>query len=206
MRAGRRPVVERAAPAIATPAASATSWQNAFDVSIRARPRRPEHRDPGLGSASATPAASGASGPTTTSSTRSRGPARRRPRSSGSTPRRARAARARSPSLPGATTTSLTPGSAASFQASACSRPPPPTTRIRVGITEAHAAHAAPPPLAHRPPRPLDRLGPLRPDRHEHDRDPGLVLERRDVARGVLRQVGQRADVVDRLAQPSNSS
>ena len=31
--------------------------------------------------------------------------------------------------------------------------------------------------VAHRPPGPLDRLGPLRPDRHEHDRDAGVLLD-----------------------------
>ncbi len=135
-----------AARAIATPAASATSWQNAFELSMRAAAAEgPNTRIPASVSASATPAASGASGPTTTSSTaRCRATSTIARGSSGSTfARRTRASRAIA-SDPGATTTSFTPGSAASFQASACSRPPPPTMRIRVGITG--IAIASPPP------------------------------------------------------------
>ena len=49
------------------------------------------------------------------------------------------------------------------------------------------------------PPGPLDRLGPLRPDRDEDDRHAGVLLERGHVAAGVLGQVGERPDVVDRL-------
>ena len=107
------------------------------------------------------------------------------------------------PALPGATSTSLTPGSRPSFQASACSRPPPPSTRIRVGITS--VTNPTPcscrgrRPVALGPPRPLDGLRPLGPDRHEHDRHAGVRLERRHVASRVLGQVGEAADVVDRL-------
>ena len=58
-----------AARAIRTPAAAATSWQNALLVSIRAAAASgPKTAIPAARSASATPAASGASGPTTTSS------------------------------------------------------------------------------------------------------------------------------------------
>ena len=94
-------------------------------------------------SASATPAASGASGPTTTSSaaTAPRG------RDYGRTVERVHVGSRRTrgsaaiASFPGATNTLLTPGSTLSFQASACSRPPLPTIRMRVGITSA-PAHA----------------------------------------------------------------
>ena len=62
------------------------------------------------------------------------------------------------------------------------------------------AGHAGDPrAAAHRAPGPLDRLGPLRPDRDEHDRDAGVLLERAHVAARVLGQVAERADVVDRL-------
>ena len=95
-----------------------------------ARPRRSARRPamPRGRSASATPATSGASGPTTTRSMSSErasasGP-RRRPRAPGGT-RRAR----RCPGLPGAACSSDSAGLCASFQASACSRPPDPTTR-----------------------------------------------------------------------------
>ncbi len=57
------------ARAIGTPAAAATSWQNALLDSIRAAAcDGPKTANPASRSASATPAASGASGPTTTSS------------------------------------------------------------------------------------------------------------------------------------------
>ena len=46
--------------------------------------------------------------------------------------------------------------------------------------------------VAHRPPGPLDRLGPLRPDRHEDDRHAGVLLDapRRSAARS---RAGRRA-------------
>ena len=40
------------------------------------------------------------------------------------------------------------------------------------------ASSGQPGPAAHRPPGPLDRLGPLRPHRHEHDRHAGELLDR----------------------------
>ena len=60
-----------------------------------------------------------------------------------------------------------------------------------------HARHRRA--MAHRAVGPLDRLGPLRPDRDEHDRHAGRLLQRGHVAPGVLGQLGQRPDVVDRL-------
>ena len=199
-----RPIARRRTTPIgpsATPAAAATSWQNAFDVSIRAaaadgpktgipRPRARRRRR-----LRAAPRAR---------PRRARRLARGRPRRS----RPGRAGRRRRPrtrasraiaSDPGATTTSFTPGSAASFQASACSRPPPPTIEDP-RRHDGHRAHRrdnlAP---ADRPPGPLDRLGPLGPDRQQHDRDARLRLERRHVPPRVLGQVAERSDVVDRL-------
>ena len=175
--------------------------------------------------ASATPAASGASGPTTTSSadiaraapttaSGTRASTSRRTTTRGSAP---------IATLPGATATWLTPGSADSFQASACSRPPPPTMRIRVGMigwlmggsSRAVASRTGrrrlrPGPgddrrsghgrsMAHRSVGALDRLGPLRSDRDEHDRHAGGLLESGHVAPGVLGQLGQRPGGVDRI-------
>ena len=88
-----RIVERRRAGPSATPAASATSWQKAFDDSIRAAAAvGPNVAMPASRSASATPAASGASGPITTSSTASRRGERRRSRR-----RRARSTRRRDP-------------------------------------------------------------------------------------------------------------
>ncbi len=128
-------VVATVACAIRTPAASATSWQNALELSIRAAARvGPKTAIPASPSASAIPAASGASGPMTTSSAASaRARATTAAPSSVSTVFVRTRASCAIPSDPGATMTSFTPGSSASFQASACSRPPPPTMRIRVG-------------------------------------------------------------------------
>ena len=190
------PPANAIARAIRTPADSATSWQNAFDVSSAAAARvGPNTGIPAASSASATPTESGASGPTTTSSTDA---ARATPTtasgSSGSTGTQRTRGSAAIAALPGATTTSLPPGSCASFHARACSRPPPPSTRTRVGWWRLTGASCPSSgglhgPVAHRPPRPLDGLGPLRPDGDEDDRDAGVLLERGHVAPRVLGQV-----------------
>ena len=120
----------------------------------RRRPRRPRGRTPcsircraaarvgpktgtpASSSASTTPAASGASGPTTTRSTFSRvarsttaagRPSRTRPGSSGPWARR------RWRRCPGPRARDATDASRARLQARACSRPPPPRTRTREG-------------------------------------------------------------------------
>ena len=131
------PAWKARARAVLTPAAAATSWQNAFDVSSRAASRSgPNTAIPAARSASATPAPSGASGPTTTSSAAcARASAVTAVGSSGST---AAVRTCGSPAIaapPGATRTSFTPGSRPSFQAMACSRPPPPSTSTLVGMT-----------------------------------------------------------------------
>src|SRR5215207_7384961 len=115
--------------AVGTPAASITSFANAFEPSSRAASARgPKQRTPSAASASASPATSGASGPTTTRST----PASRAARASaaGSSPGASsgRASR-RMPALPGAHSSSGACGDRSSVRTSACSRPPEPTTR-----------------------------------------------------------------------------
>ena len=159
---------------------------------------------PASATASATPAARGASGPTTTSS-----PETRRATSVTAAGSSASTATQTTPgswaiaALPGATITWLTPGSAASFQANACSRPPPPTTRIRVGMWRRAAltvgSRGDPRAVAHRAPGALDGLGRLGPDGQQDDRHAGMRLDRAHVAAGVLRQVGERSDAVDGL-------
>ena len=74
-------VLQSRASAVGTPAAAITSLANAFDPSSRAAaPDGPKQAMPAAVTASATPATSGASGPTTTRSTpSSRRPGRRRP-------------------------------------------------------------------------------------------------------------------------------
>ena len=114
------------ASAVGTPAARITSLANAFDPSIRAASRPgPKTAMPACRSSSATPATSGPSGPTTTSSA-----PRLRASPSRASPSSARTGwqspRAAMPGFPGAACSSV-PGRCASFQASACSRPPEPT-------------------------------------------------------------------------------
>src|SRR3954447_9749068 len=192
------------AAAIRTPAATATSWQNPFEVSIRAAATDgPNVGTPASTRASPIPAASGCSGPTTANSTASdRARATTAFASSGSTSGRTTTRGSSAiPSEPGATITRLTPGSAPSFHASACSRAPRPSTRIRVGMTRLTALRSRRQRRAvtNWPPRALDRLRPLRTHRHEHDRRAGELLESRHVASGVLGQVAERANAVNRL-------
>ena len=180
-----------------------TPWTSRACAASRSGPKT---AIPASRSASATPAASGASGPTTTSSdgvARAR-PPRPRPGRAGRRHRPGRAARCAIPALPGATSTSFTPGSPASFQASACSRPPPPTTRMRVGIDEAssagHAVRPSPPGGGASAATPARWSGSARArprrTRSAHRR---VRLEGRHVAAGGLGQVDEAADVVDRL-------
>ncbi len=119
------------ASAVGIPAACMMNLANDLEPSMAAARRvGPKHAMPDACSASATPATSGASGPTTT---RSAPVARARPatcplsvRSTGCWwPSCAR------PGLPGATCRSVTSGSADSARASACSRPPVPRRRTR---------------------------------------------------------------------------
>src|SRR3954447_1094340 len=96
---------------------------------------------------SATPATSGASGPTTTRSTssertRSSSPSASSTRTGWQRPRRPM------PGFPGAACSSPRDGACASFHARACSRPPEPTTRTftarvygAVGLKGARSAH-----------------------------------------------------------------
>ena len=193
------------ARAIRTPAASATSWQNAFDVSIRAAARvGPNTGIPAASSASATPAASGASGPTTTSSTASaRASATTAGGSSGSTAAHADPRLRRDPGAPRRddhlVDARLARRASRRARARARRRRRPGSGRGRQVVTRSAPPQAGSRAVAHRPPGPLDGLGPLRPDRDEHDRHAGELLERRHVAAGGLGQVGQRPDVVDRL-------
>ncbi len=123
-------VLHTNARAVGTPAASMTSLANAFDPSSRAATAEgPNAAIPAVRTASATPATSGASGPTTTRSMPSEaaraatdGP------SIGSTS--CNVATSVMPGLPGAACTSVTAGSRARARTRACSRPPVPITRV----------------------------------------------------------------------------
>src|ERR1700722_11722781 len=108
-----------------------TSLQNAFDPSSAAPAASgPKHGMPARASSSASPATSGASGPTTTSSTCSATAAAASP-SMSSAGRGSTRASAAMPALPGAHSSSGACGERASACRIACSRPPPPTTRTR---------------------------------------------------------------------------
>ena len=121
------------ARAVGTPAAAMTSLANALDPSSRAASRLgPKQAIPRSRTASATPATSGASGPTTTrSAPRSAASAATASPDSGSTSWSV--ATAAIPGLPGAAWTSVTPGSRERARARACSRPPVPMTRVFTG-------------------------------------------------------------------------
>ena len=117
----RRPIANAPDRAIGTPAASATSWQNALLASIRAAAALgPKTAIPAASSASATPAASGASGPMTTSSaatSRRGGDDRGDRRADRRPPGAARGARRRWRRCRAPRTTLFTPGSTLSRQA-----------------------------------------------------------------------------------------
>jgi len=115
--------------AVGTSAAASTSLANAFDPSIRAAALLgPNTATPARLSSSATPATSGASGPTTT---RSISCCRERPSrpSTSSTLMGWQRPSAAMPGFPGAACSSVSRLLCAIFQASACSRPPDPTIR-----------------------------------------------------------------------------
>ena len=109
-----------------------TCFAKSLEPSSRAAlPDGPKHGMPLARTASATPATSGASGPTTTrsASTSTASPAT----ASGDRMSTSRCSVATSaiPGLPGAAITAVTPGSRTSPSTRACSRPPPPTTSTR---------------------------------------------------------------------------
>ena len=122
--------VKRAQAAVGAPTASQISLVNAFDASSIAAAREgPKTRIPASRSASATPAASGASGPMTTRSIAcsSQNAATACPSRIARSAQRAMAAM---PALPGATISRSHLGFCRIAQASACSRPPPPRMRM----------------------------------------------------------------------------
>ena len=119
------------ASAVGIPAACMMCLAYDLDPSMAAARRLgPKQEIPDARSASATPATSGASGPTTTRSARV---ARASPVTcpASVTVTSCRWASSAIPGLPGATCRSVTSGSAASARASACSRPPEPRRRTR---------------------------------------------------------------------------
>ena len=119
------------ASAVGIPAACMMCLANDLEPSMAAARRvGPKHGMPEACSASATPATSGASGPTTT---RSAPVARARPATCPLSVRSTGCwwASCAMPGLPGATCRSVTSGSADSARASACSRPPVPRRRTR---------------------------------------------------------------------------
>src|SRR3954469_22017748 len=125
------------------PAASATSRVKALLPSNRAAAwLGPKHFSPAAAQASARPRVSGASGPTTTRSTRWAVANATRAGMS-SAPIGTHSAISAMPALPGAQNSLPSSGDAWSAQHSACSRPPPPTTR-----TLMPAAPALTPPRA----------------------------------------------------------
>ena len=119
-------------PACGTPADCMTCLANHLEDSIRAASRAgPKARMPRSVRASTSPAARGASGPTTTRSMRRCSAASQMPSMSESWRLRFSPSSA-VPALPGAARMASQDGDWASFQASACSRPPPPTIRMRM--------------------------------------------------------------------------
>ncbi len=111
------------------PCSAISRLANALEPSIAAARRPgPKTASPRSRSRSASPATSGASGPTTTRSTSWPAAKPASPSASSTATSRQRAWRAM-PGLPGAAHTCSTSGLCAIFQASACSRPPPPTRR-----------------------------------------------------------------------------
>src|SRR6056297_158976 len=120
----------RAQPAVGTPAASQISFVKAFDTSSRAAAAEgPKTETPASRSLSATPAASGASGPTITRSIAfSSAKTATSPPSSMSI--EAHSAIPAIPALPGATISRSHLGFCFTAQARACSRPPPPSIRM----------------------------------------------------------------------------
>src|SRR5690606_14392750 len=167
---------------VGTPARSITSLANAFDASRRAAARLgPNTGIPSLATASARPAARGASGPITTRSTAcTRANAATAPTSLGSTPSTMGPRSAR-PGLPGRDMSSLTRSLRASFQPRACSRPPDPTSRTLIAHTSVD----------------LDHLGPLRPHRHPSDRHPDPLRDVLDVGACFRREVAEAASPAD---------
>ena len=156
-------VVAVKSAAVGTPAACMTSFANAFEPSrLAAAPPGPNTGKPAGRSASASPATSGASGPTTTRSASTA-------RASSTMPSMSvtctgwHAASAEMPGLPGAACSSVTDGERASAAASACSRPPdaddagPSRDSDAVGARGSGRAAARPqpaPPAARSAPRP----------------------------------------------------
>ena len=126
-------VVQVRAWAVGTPALSMTSLAKALEPSSRAASADgPNTSMPSARRASATPATSGASGPTTTRSAPIvRVRARTAAGSWGSTGWTGTSREI--PALPGAACTSLTAGSRRRVRTMACSRPPEPMTRIFTG-------------------------------------------------------------------------
>ena len=120
---------------VGTSAADMTSLAKALLPSSRAaRADGPKHAIPAARTASATPATSGASGPTTTRSA-PRWVARAVTPSGLVTPPSTawQSASAAMPGFPGAATTSSTDGSSARERTMACSRAPDPTTSTFTG-------------------------------------------------------------------------
>ena len=103
--------------------------------------------------------------------------------------------------LPGATTTSFMPGSPASFHASACSRAPEPTISVRVGAVIDRRRHAIRAAGCRRIGRQARSIVCVRsgPTETSTIGTPARSSSGADVAPGVLGQVGERPDVVDRL-------
>ena len=116
--------------AVATPAFAMISLAKAFDDSSRAAARLgPNTGMPSRDTASTTPAASGASGPTTTRSTPwTRAMAAIAPTSVAAIPSTT-GPNSASPGLPGRDISSSRRGDWTSFHPKACSRPPLPTSR-----------------------------------------------------------------------------
>src|SRR5688572_21638912 len=167
---------------VGTPARSITSLANVFEASRRAADRvGPNTGIPNDATASTTPAARGASGPTTTRSTAwIRASAATAPTSVGSSPSTI-APNSASPGLPGSDINSLTRSLWASFQPRACSRPPDPTSRTFIdGALRGRSRH-------------FEHLGPFGPDRHPADRDASALLDELDVGPRLGRQFVEAA-------------
>ena len=113
--------------AVGTPAARMTSFANGFEPSMRAAAALgPKTATPAWRSSSATPATSGASGPTTTRSASDRAGQREQALAVLGADGMA-AAELGDAGVPGCRVQLVEPGAWLSFHASACSRPPDPT-------------------------------------------------------------------------------
>src|SRR5579875_2093749 len=181
-RSASAPVVQVRDAAVGIPASAITCLANDLEPSIiAARASGPKQAMPASRTASAAPATSGASGPTTTRSAASLRASPATWPGAGAVPGWVSASAAM-PGLPGAACTSA--DSALKARTRACSRPPDPMTSMRTGRAYGRSGQQRAQP---------QRLVAARPDADRGYRGADHLLHRRDVGAGVRRQVLRRA-------------